>query len=90
MLADVFEKFRNSSLQIYGLCSSHYWSAPGLSWNVIVKMTKVELELITDPDKFIFSEKGARGKIYYISNRYSKANNRYLKSVESKQKPKYV
>ena len=28
-LADVFEKFRNHGLKNYGLCSSHYWSAPG-------------------------------------------------------------
>ena len=31
LLADVFEKFRNNSLNNYGLCPSHYLSAPGLS-----------------------------------------------------------
>ena len=39
LLADVFEKFRNNSLKNYGLCSSHYLSAPGLSWDANLKMT---------------------------------------------------
>ena len=43
LLADVFEKFRNNSL-------INYLSAPGLSWNAMLKMTKIKLELITDPD----------------------------------------
>ena len=31
LLADVFEKFRNINLKNYGLCPSHYLSAPGLN-----------------------------------------------------------
>ena len=50
LLADVFEKFRNNSLQNYELCSSHYFSASGLSWDAMLKITKIELELFPDPD----------------------------------------
>ena len=32
LLAEVFEKFRNNRLKNYGLCPSHYLSAPVLSW----------------------------------------------------------
>ena len=78
LLADVFEKFRNNSLKNYGLCPSHYLSTPGLSWDAMLKMTKIELEFISDPDMHIFFEKGTRGGISYISSRYSKANNKYL------------
>ena len=42
-------------------------------------MTKVELELIPDPGMFIFFEKYMRGVISYISNNYSKVNDKYLK-----------
>ena len=50
MLCDVFEKIRNNSLKNYGLCPSHYLSVPALSWDAMLNMTKVELELIPDPD----------------------------------------
>ena len=88
--ADVFEKFRNNSLQNYGLCPSHFLSAPALSWNAVLNMTKVELVLIPDPDMYIFIEKGTRGGVSGISNRYSKANNKYLKSYQSKQESKHI
>ena len=90
LLADVFEKFRNNSLKKYGLFPSHYLSAPGLSWDEILKMTKGNLELITDPDMYIFFEKGTRDGISYISNRGNKANNKYLKSYETKQESKDI
>ena len=56
----------------------------------MLNMTKVELELIPDPDMYIFFEKGTRGGVSYISNRYSKANNKYLKSYDPKQESKHI
>ena len=65
-------------------------SAPALSCDAMLNMTKVELELITDPDMYIFFEKGIRGQVSYISNRYSRANNKYLKSYDQKQESKHI
>ena len=60
-LADVFETFRNNSLKYYYvLCQNHYLSAPSLSWDAMLTITKIELELIPDHDMFIFFEKGTR------------------------------
>ena len=81
-LADMVEKFRNNSLKNYGLCRSH--------WDAILKMTKIELEFIPDPDVYIFIKKGTRGGVSYISNRYSKANNKNLKSYDPKQESKHI
>ena len=53
-------------------------------------MTKVEVELIPDPDVYRFFEKGMRGGVSYISNRYSKASNKYLKSCDPKQESKHI
>ena len=83
LLADVFEKFRNNALKNYGSYLSHYLSALGLSWYAILKMTKSELELIPDPDMYIFFKKGTRDRIS-ISSRFSKTNNKYLKSFDPK------
>ena len=58
LLADVLEKFtKNNSLNNYGLCPSRYLSAPTLSWDAMLNMTKVELKLIPDPDMYIFFKK---------------------------------
>ena len=32
LLADVFEKFREKFIEIYGLDPSYFYSAPGLAW----------------------------------------------------------
>ena len=64
--------------------SSHYLNVSALSWDEMLSVTKVELELITDPDMYIFFEKGMRGGVSYISNRYTKTNNKYLKSYNLK------
>ena len=48
------------------------------------KMAKIKLELISDPGMFKFFENGIKGGIYYISNRYSKGNNKYLKFYDPK------
>ena len=53
-------------------------------------MTKVELELITDPDMYVFFERGMRGGVSYISNRYSKANNRCLIFYDPKKESKHI
>ena len=84
LLDDVLEKFWNNSLNNCGLCPSHYLSAPGLRWDVILKMTKIELELIPVPDMYIFFGRGTSG-ISYISNRYSKATNKCFKSYDPNQ-----
>ena len=53
-------------------------------------MTNVELEFIPDAEMYLFFEKDMRIGFSYISNRYSKANNKYLKSRDSKQESKHI
>ena len=79
LLAD---KIRNNNLKNYGLSPSCYLSIPSLSCNGMLKITKYKLELIPDPGICLFFDKGTKGRISYISNRYSKANNKYLKSYD--------
>ena len=60
LLADVFENFRETNLKYYKLDPCHYFTSPGLSWDAMLKMTGVELELISDIDMYQFVEKGMR------------------------------
>ena len=51
---------------------------------------KFKLELITNFDMFIFFQKYRGDGIFCISNRYSKGNNKYLKSYDLKQESKHI
>ena len=90
LLADVFESFRKTCLQYYKLDPCHYFTSPGLSWDAMLKMTKIKLELMVDIDMFQFIEKGMRGGVSYIANRYGKANNVYMKKYDEKAPSKYL
>ena len=90
LLADVFENFRKTCLEYYKLDPCHYFTSPGLSWDAMLKMTNIKLELMIDIDMFQFIEKGMRGGISYIANRYGKANNVYMKKYDEKAPSKYL
>ena len=91
LLADVFENFRKTCMQYYKLDPCRYFTSPGLSWDAMLKMTQdIKLELITDVDMFQFIEKGMRGGVSYIANRYCKANNKYMKKYDEKVPSKYI
>ena len=63
----------------YGLDPCHYYSAPNISWDAMLKTTKVKLDLLSDIDMLLFYEKALRGGLNGIGEkRYMKANNKYL------------
>ena len=86
LLADVFQNFRKTCLKYYKLDPCHYYTAPGLAWDACLKLTKQELQLLTDYDMLMMFEKGIRGGISQISKRYAEANNKYMKEFD-KTKP---
>ena len=90
LLADIFENFRKTCLQYYELDPCHYFSSPGLSWDAMLKMTKIKLELVTDIDMYQFIEKGLRGGTSYIANRFSEANNKYMENYNENLPSKYI
>ena len=90
LLAGVFEKFISTCLKYYGLHPCHYFSASGLSWHAMLKMTKVELEKISGPGKYMFFQKGMRGGVSYINKRYSKPNNKCCKDYDKEKTKNYI
>ena len=89
LLTDVFENFRKT-MQYYKLDPCHYFTSPGLSWDAMLKMTNIKLELMMDIDIFQFIEKGMHGGVSYIANRYGNANNKYMKEYDEKAPSKYI
>ena len=61
----------------YGLDPAWHFSAPGLAWDDTLKITQVQLELLSDPDMLLMIESGIRGGIATISHRHAKANYEY-------------
>ena len=86
MLADVFEKIRKIRLKGCGLSLSD----STLSWDAMLNMKKVELDFVSDSYMYLFFEKAIRGRVSYISKRYSKANNKHLKSDDLTQEWKHI
>ena len=69
-------------MDYYGLDPYYYFSSPGLSWDTMLKITGMELDMISEIDMHLFIEKGMRGGISYIAKRHSKANNKYMDSYD--------
>ena len=86
LLADVFEKFIDTCLKYYGLDPCHYFSAPGLSWDAMLKMTGIELDI----DQYWFIEKGLRGGISYIAKRYGKTYSKYMNDYDPEKQSTFI
>jgi hypothetical protein len=95
LLADIWENFRSVCYKIYSLDPNYYYTAPGLSWDAMLKHCKENdkdfcLELITDPDMYLMFESGIRGGLSQISKRYAKANHPELKDFNETQALSYI
>ena len=91
LLTDVFENLRDICINSYKSDPAHYYTAPGLAWDAALKVTKVKLKLLSDMDMLLMVEKGIRGGVSMISNRYGKANNKYMGDrLDDKEPSKYI
>ena len=67
-----------------------YYTSPVLSWDALLKKTEIKLDLLSDLNMILFIEGGIRGGVSMISNRYGKANNKYMENYDPKEESKYV
>ena len=86
----VFEKFIDTSLEFYRLHPCHYFSSPELSWDAMLKMTGVKLEKISNIEKYLLFEEVLKGGVSYITKRYAKANNKYMKNYDPKKLSEFI
>jgi hypothetical protein len=90
LLADIWFNFRKVCIKNYKLDPEYYYTAPSLSFDAMLKLSKIELELITDNDMYLFVESGIRGGISQISKRHGVANNKYMKNYDKSKEDSYI
>ena len=78
-LSDVFQKFSNFAYETYGLDCRYSYTLPGFSWQAMLKMTKIELDLISDQDMYLFLMDSIKGGTTQVNKKYSKADNKYTR-----------
>ena len=89
-LADIFQKFSNFAYKIYGLDCRYSNTLPGFSWQAMLKMTKIELDLISDQVMYLFLMDSIRSGICQVNKKYSKADNKYTRNQHNEWKNKKI
>ena len=78
-MSAIYQMFFNFTYETYGLDCRYSYTLPGYSWQCMLKMTKIELDLISDQDMYLFLMDSTRGGICQVNKKYSKADNKYTR-----------
>ena len=90
-MADIFENSIDVFRDLFdGLDLSHYISAPHYFNDAMLKVTGVQIPLLTDPDMHLFFEDSKRGGVSLAMKRYAKANNKYMENYDPEKPSKYI
>ena len=89
-LSHVFENFRSLCLKEYQLDPTYFVSKPSLAFEAMLKITKAKIELFTDTDMVLMTEKGIRGRLTQVIRKYAVANNKYLRSYDKTKDTTYL
>lgn len=92
LLADVFEAFRKMCKNYYDLDPCHYYTAPGFSWDSMLKMTSVSIDCFQDGEEDMLNmvKSGMRGGMSVITHRYVQANNKYMKKFDATKESSHI
>ena len=87
LLSDVFENFRTNCYKNYELDPLHYYSNAHFTFDAFLRFSGAKLELLTDPNMYLFISKGIRGGLSMVGKRISTANNKYMGEKYDASKP---
>jgi len=90
LLSDVFENFRTTAMNAYGLDPAQYLTLPGFSLDACLKFSKVKLQLLTDPELHSFFDSNIRGGISVISHRLAEADIEDLPVFDTEKPSSYI
>ena len=87
LLTDVIENFRDMCLNYCGLDAAYYITLPNYSWNALLSLTGVRLQLLHIKEMYEMIEHGLRGGMTQCSFKKLEANNKYMNEDYDKSKP---
>jgi hypothetical protein len=90
LLADIFLNFRRMIHSNYGLDVCHYYSIASLSFDAMLKFSKVKIDKISESDIQNFATKSVRGGICVVNRKIVEANNHYMKNFDSNLPESYL
>ena len=90
LLACVFEKFRQKTLEEDGLDPVHFVSLPGLSFLSAFKMTGEKIDLLNDLEMYSFFERGIRGGMTFVNKHRMQHEKVTINNMEYMQHLAYI
>ena len=78
------------TLAIYKLDPAHYFTAPSLSSDAMLKLTGVKLQLVDDPDIYLMVESGIRDGVSMITKKHTVANNPLIEDFDASKPTNYL
>ena len=90
LLACVFERFRQKTMEQDGLEPIHFVSLPGLSFQSAFKMTGERIHLLTDLEMYTFFERGIRGGMTFVNKHLVRSENIIHNNTELTQHLAYI
>ena len=90
LLADIFENFGDMSLKMDELDPVYFVSLSGFVWHACLKVTGVNLELITDINMLLMIESGMRGGRCHVMYSYVEANNKYINNYDENKESSFL
>ena len=90
LLVCCFESFRKTMQKNYNLDPTHYITLPSLTWDAMLKITKIKLDVIKDIEMCNFIEEGIRSGYCAVSKKMVIANNRFLETWDPSKPSVYI
>jgi len=78
LLTDVFENFRDMCLSFYGLDPVYYYTLPKLTFDAMLKLADIEIDLVYNQEMYELIEAGLCGGMAQTTRKKVEANKKYM------------
>ena len=74
LLSEVFERFKDESMENFEIEPGHFISLPGFAYQAFLKQTGVQMDYVTNADIFDMLSSNLRGGHSFASQRYEESS----------------